>query len=260
MSPCLALAGALALAASAPARAAAPGGFTLATDKGPLTVEAVYHGTVRLTVGGRTVWVDPWSKAPLDGAPTGSLVLVTDLHQDHLDPAALRRVRAEGARLVAPAAVKEKLAADNAEDIVVTDVLANGQSLELDGLRITAVPMYNNTRGPEPGTLFHTKGRGNGYVLEWGGKRLYIAGDTACTAEMKALEGIDHALVPMNLPYTMPPDEAARCVAAFQPKRVSPYHHAGSDLAVFQKTLGELDPAGATELVPLEAYPGGAPW
>ncbi len=242
------------------AHAAAPAGFTLETDSGPLVVERVYHGTVRMTVGGRTVWVDPWSKAPLEGAPAGSLVLITDLHPDHLDPAALDRVAAPGARVVAPPAVHDKLAADGAGKTRVTDVLANGQQLTLDGLKLTAVPMYNHSRGPEPGKLYHDKGRGNGYLVEWGGKRLYIAGDTACTDEMKALQGVDHALVPMNLPYTMPPDEAAACVAAFAPKRVTPYHHAGSDLAVFSSTLAATPGGAAVEVVPVEAYPGGLPW
>ena len=85
--------------------------------------------------------------------------------------------------------------------------------------------MYNLERGPSAGQLFHTKGRGNGYVLTMGGKRIYIAGDTECTPEMKALKNIDVAFVPMNLPYTMTPAEAAECVKAFAPKIVYPYHY-----------------------------------
>jgi L-ascorbate metabolism protein UlaG (beta-lactamase superfamily) len=41
----------------------------------------------------------------------------------------------------------------------------------------------------------------------------------------------------MNLPYTMPPDEAADAVKAFHPKIVIPYHYRGSDLSVFKKGL-----------------------
>ena len=73
--------------------------------------------------------------------------------------------------------------------------------------------------------MFHTKGRGNGYIVTVGGKRLYFAGDTECIPEMKALKNIDVAFVPMNLPYTMPPNEAADCVKAFKPKVVYPYHY-----------------------------------
>ncbi len=226
--------------------------LTVATDAGPVNVVLAYHGTLQLELGGRTLWVDPWSKAPLKDATKGTVVLITDIHPDHLDPAALALVKADGARVVAPKAVSDSLG-----DGQVSDVLNNGQSVELDGLQIESVPMYNNTRGPKEGKLFHDKGRGNGYVLTWGGKRLYIAGDTACTADMKALKNIDHALIPMNLPYTMPPDEAADCVKAFQPKKVTPYHYAGSDLGVFQAGLTGV---AGVEVVLIDAYPGGLPW
>ncbi|MGH9613005.1 MAG: MBL fold metallo-hydrolase, partial [Bryobacteraceae bacterium] len=83
----------------------------------------------------------------------------------------------------------------------------------------------------------HDKGRGDGYVLTYGGKRFYIAGDTEGTPEMRALKNIDVAFIPMNLPYTMPPEEAAEAVKAFHPKIVYPYHYRGSDLSVFQKAL-----------------------
>jgi len=97
--------------------------------------------------------------------------------------------------------------------------------------------MYNLVRGPSEGQLFHDKGRGNGYVLTLGGKRIYIAGDTECTPEMRALQDIDVGFVPMNLPYTMTPEEAAECVRAFSPDVVYPYHFRGQDVNVFANAL-----------------------
>jgi L-ascorbate metabolism protein UlaG (beta-lactamase superfamily) len=97
--------------------------------------------------------------------------------------------------------------------------------------------MYNLQRGPAPGQFFHPKGRGNGYILTLGGKRLYIAGDTECTPEMRALKNIDIAFIPMNLPYTMPPAEAAECVKAFKPKVVYPYHYRGQNPEEFKAAL-----------------------
>lgn len=97
--------------------------------------------------------------------------------------------------------------------------------------------MYNIKRGPAEGKVYHEKGRGNGYILTYGGKRFYIAGDTENIPEMRSLKNIDVAFVPMNLPYTMPPEEAAEAVKAFHPKVVYPYHYRGSDLKVFQKAL-----------------------
>ena len=97
--------------------------------------------------------------------------------------------------------------------------------------------MYNLQRGPQPGQLYHTKGRGNGYILSFGNERFYLSGDTACIPEMKQLRDIDVAFVCMNLPYTLTPEEAAGCVNVFKPKVVYPYHYGESDLSAFQKAI-----------------------
>jgi L-ascorbate metabolism protein UlaG (beta-lactamase superfamily) len=117
------------------------------------------------------------------------------------------------------------------------EVMANGQTRSIAGVSVEAVPMYNMLRGPSAGQLFHTKGRGNGYIVTLGAKRLYFAGDTECTPEMKALKNIDVAFIPMNLPYTMPPAEAADCAKAFKPKVAIPYHFQGSKPEEFQDAL-----------------------
>lgn len=230
----------------APAPAGPVGPVTLTGTTGPIVVTPVFHGTVRIEGGGKVFWVDPWSKANLTG-PAADVVLITDIHFDHLDAAAITKVVKADTVIVAPEAVAREL-----KDRKVDHVLANGASVELAGATITAVPMYNLVRGPESGKLFHDKGRGNGYLLTVDGQTIYIAGDTECTDEMKALVGVDLALLPMNLPYTMPPEEAAGCVSAFKPKKVTPYHYAGSDLATFAPT--------GTEVVLRDAYPGGQPW
>lgn len=154
--------------------------------------------------------------------------------------------------MVAPAAV-----AAAQPPLKVDRPLANGESADLLGVHIEAVPMYNLTRGPSAGALFHDKGRGDGYLLTIDGKKIYIAGDSECTPEMKALRGVDLALIPMNLPYTMTPEEAAACVAAFKPRQVVPYHYSGSDLSLFTKGLAGVS---GVEVVLREAYLGGLPW
>lgn len=228
------------------------GNIALETSLGTATFTPVYHATMLLQVGDRTVWFDPWSKAALDGKPKADVIVLTDIHQDHMDAEAIGKVSKEGTVFVAPPAVQEGLA-----DIDVDHVIGNGESVDVGDLKITGVPMYNLTRGPEPGKLFHTKGRGNGYIVELGDRRVYVAGDTACTPDMKALKDIDLAFVPMNLPYTMPPDEAAACVKAFAPQVVVPFHYAGSDLQVFEDALKDAD--GVT-VAKVEFYPGGLPW
>jgi L-ascorbate metabolism protein UlaG (beta-lactamase superfamily) len=165
----------------------------------------------------------------LAGLPPADLILLTDIHPDHLDMGLIAKVSEAGTEIIAPPAVVK----------TVTNAMAvsNGESKDWDGWKIEAVPMYNMKRGPSEGKLFHDKGRGNGYVLTYGGKRFYLSGDTEAIPEMKALKNIDVAFVCMNLPYTMPPEEAAEAVKAFHPKIVIPYHYRGSDLSVFKKGL-----------------------
>jgi L-ascorbate metabolism protein UlaG (beta-lactamase superfamily) len=204
---------------------------TLETSAGPVTVTPILHGTLALGFSGKTIVVDPYSKAPAGSLPKADLVLITDIHQDHFDPEGITAVRKSDTVLVAPKVVAEKLPE--------AKVLKNGEKLEVLGVRIEATPMYNKKRGPEPGKLFHDKGRGNGYLLGFGDKKVYVSGDTECTSEMKALKNVDLAFVCMNLPYTMPPEEAAECVKAFKPAVVIPFHYRGSDLAVFRSALAD---------------------
>lgn len=218
--------------------------YTLAGESGPITLNAVYHGSLYLEAQGQVIWLDPWSKGPLAGLPAADLLLITDIHPDHLDTAAVAAVSDGETVTVAPQAVADKLEG-------VDHVLANGETLEWAGVGLLATPMYNHTRGPEPGKLYHDKGRGNGYLLEVDGRRIYISGDTACTDEMKALEDIDLALVPMNLPYTMTPQEAASCVAAFAPQVVVPFHYRESNLALFEAGLK----GSGVQVQRLEFYP-----
>jgi L-ascorbate metabolism protein UlaG (beta-lactamase superfamily) len=92
-------------------------------------------------------------------------------------------------------------------------------------LVIEAAPAYNIVNERAPGQPFHPKGSGVGYVIGFGGKRIYVAGDTENTPEMKALKNIDVAFLPMNLPYTMTPEMVADAAKAFKPKILYPYHY-----------------------------------
>lgn len=223
--------------AAAPAKPAdaqpAPAGSRMTdripTSQGELVVTPIVHGTVLLEHAGKQIYIDPWSQGKYDGLPKADFILITDIHQDHLDTAAIDKVKKEGTVIVGPPAVAEKL-----PGIVV---LKNGESKDLGAFAALAVPMYNKKRGPSEGKLFHDKGRGNGYVLTLGGKRVYVSGDTECIDEMKALKDIDVAFVCMNLPFTMPPSEAAECIKAFRPKIVFPFHYKGSNLDELTRAL-----------------------
>ena len=235
-----------------PAAPPAAGGvatIALTSEMGDVVVTPTYHATTMIQVGSTVIWLDPWSKANLEGVPKADVLLISDVHFDHLDLDAIAKVIKPETVIVAPQAVADKLGQP------VQHVLANGARVDVAGIGVTAVPMYNLVRGPAEGGVFHEKGVGNGYLLAIGGRTLYFAGDTECTDEMKALRGVDLAFVPMNLPYTMTPEEAAACVLAFAPATAVPYHYAGSDLSVFQGAL-----VGKVPVTLAEFYPGGPPW
>ncbi len=189
----------------------------------------ITHGSLILKWQEKVIHVDPWSRGDYEGQPAADLILVTDVHGDHMDPAQIAKVSKADAIIVAPAAVQKT--------VRKARVLNNGEQTDVFGIKIEAVSMYNLKRGPRAGELFHTRGRGNGYVLTLGDQRIYISGDTACTPEMKRLADIDIAFVCMNLPYTMTPREAAGCVNAFKPRVVYPYHYRGSDLNAFKEAV-----------------------
>jgi L-ascorbate metabolism protein UlaG (beta-lactamase superfamily) len=202
---------------------------TIPAAGGNITITPINHATLQIAHGSHVIDVDPVAQANFGSLPAPTLVLVTDIHGDHLDPATVAKLRGASTKIVAPSAAAAKL-----EGAIV---IANGEKKDVDGISIEAVPMYNLQRGPSAGQVYHDKGRGNGYILTLGGKRIYIAGDTECTPEMKALKNIDVAFLPMNLPYTMTPAEAADCVKAFKPAIVYPYHYRGQDLLQFAAAL-----------------------
>src|SRR5205823_1877133 len=147
-------------------------GDHIQTSDGDLVIHPVEHATFLMTWKGKTIYVDPvGGKKPFDTFARADLVLITDIHGDHLNPETISAVTTDKSAIIAPKAVAEKLPAKLKAQ---TTVLANGESKTILGVQIEAVPMYNLT--PER-LKFHTKGRGNGYVLSMGGKRIYISGD-----------------------------------------------------------------------------------
>jgi L-ascorbate metabolism protein UlaG (beta-lactamase superfamily) len=199
------------------------------TSAGPVKITPLYHASTLIEAGGKVIYLDPATPAKLSGLPKADLILITHIHGDHMDPDSIKQISKPGTEILAPASV--------VETVTAAKPMANGETKTWHEWTIEAVPAYNLKRGPQPGQLFHPKGRDNGYVLTYGGKRFYFSADTEGVPEMRALKNIDVAFVCMNLPYTMPPDEAADAVKAFHPKIVIPYHYRGSDLAVFQKAL-----------------------
>ena len=205
---------------------------TFKSSAGPIKITPVYHASLVIEAGGKVIVVDPAKPAVFTGLPQADLILLTDIHGDHMDPALIASESKAGTEIIAPPAV--------VKTVTTASPLSNGEKKTWGAWTIEAIPMYNLTRGPKPGEFFHDKGRGNGYILTYGGTRIYLSGDTEGIPEMRALKNIDVAFICMNVPYTMTPEEAADAVKAFHPKVAIPYHYRGNpptDVTVFQKAL-----------------------
>ena len=205
----------------------------LTTSAGPLEITFVGHGTLIFGFGGKTIHVDPFSRlTDYSALPKADVVLITHAHGDHLDQAALAAIRTPQTEVIVAPACAGKV--DGAV------VLKNGEERVVAGIPVTAVPAYNLVNKRPDGTPFHPKGEGNGYVLSFGRTRVYVAGDTENTPEMKALTGLDAAFLPMNLPYTMTPEMVADAARAMRPRILYPYHYGDTDPARLAELLRDL--------------------
>lgn len=215
-------------------------------------VTPISHATMMLQMDDHVIVTDPVGGPELFADMVqADIIVVTDIHGDHFDAETLAGAAAGTTRIVAPQAVYDQLPESLQAQ---TTVIANGETIDIDGIAIEAIPMYNL---PEADDSRHTKGRGNGYVLAHDGTRIYISGDTSGIPEMRALQDIDIAFVCMNLPYTMDPIEAADAVLAFAPHQVFPYHYRQpdgfADVELFASIISENNPA--IQVVQLQWYP-----
>lgn len=220
-----------------------------------ITIIPIEHATMVLEWNDLTIYVDPVGGAPaFEVQKQPDLILITDIHGDHFSLETLEALDTSKAKIIVPQAVADLIPESYTPQL---DILDNGDSKERFGITVEAIPMYNLR---EEALKFHEKGRGNGYVLNMGGNRLYFSGDTEDIPEMRALDNIDKAFVCMNLPYTMTPESAASAVLEFSPKQVYPYHYRGnpdvSDVSKFK----ELVQQGSSEIevIQLDWYPSEA--
>jgi len=224
----------------------------MTTTTNNIDIIPISHATAVLKWGDVVIYTDPVGGAlAFEGQPKPDIVLITDIHGDHFDTETLNGILVENTALIVPQAVADQLPDGLAGELII---LGNDETTTRDSVAITAIPMYNL---PEKDNSFHTKGRGNGYVIERAGERVYIAGDTEDIPEMRDLKDIDIAFIPMNLPFTMTVESAADAVLEFQPKQVYPYHYRGregqSDVGKFKRLVN--DGNADIEVVQLNWYP-----
>lgn len=209
--------------------------------KDSLIIQPLVHASMVLEWNKRVIYVDPTGGAKAyEGLPAPDIILITDIHGDHTDVETLKAIETKSnTNFVMPYEVSQMVPKDLAKN---STILANGKEYLVRGVPIQAIAMYNL---PEEPTAMHTKGRGNGYVLKLGDKKIYISGDTEDIPEMRQLKEIDIAFVCMNLPYTMDINQAASAVLDFKPKIVYPYHYRGkeglSDIEAFKELVNDKD-------------------
>ena len=212
----------LILASTCTAKEGAMESDTIKTSKGDLIISFLGHGSLMMSWGGKIIHVDPVSsEADYAKLPKADLILITHEHFDHLDLNAVGHIKTAATKIVGSPEV--------AGQIPGIVVMKNGDRQTVDGLPIEAVPAYNIVHMRAPGKPFHPKGIGNGYIVTFGDKRLYVAGDTENIPEMKQLRAIDIAFLPMNLPYTMTPEMVAEAAKMFNPRILYPYHYGNTD-------------------------------
>jgi L-ascorbate metabolism protein UlaG (beta-lactamase superfamily) len=205
---------------------------TIQTSNGPLLITFIGHGTLMFEFNNKVIHVDPVSwYAEYDKLPKADIILITHHHGDHLDPKAIKLILKEDTRVILTQSCTEKY-----QDGIV---LANGDKNNIGGISVLAVPAYNLVHKRDNGMVFHPKGVGNGYVVTFGNKNVYIAGDTENVPEMKNLKNIDIAFLPMNLPYTMTPEMVADAVNMIKPKILYPYHFGKTNTNDLLKLLSD---------------------
>jgi L-ascorbate metabolism protein UlaG (beta-lactamase superfamily) len=194
----------------------------ISTSAGDVAITFLGHGSLIMEFNGKIIHVDPFGElADYSQLPKADIILVTHDHGDHLDLKALENIRTEKTIVV----LTELCAAQVKDGIVMRNV----ETREVGGLTVNAIPAYNIVNKRPDGLPFHPKDAGNGYIVTFGDTRIYIAGDTENTPEMKALQNISVAFLPMNLPYTMTPEMVADAARSFRPRILYPYHFGETD-------------------------------
>jgi len=200
------------------------------TSAGDLKITLIGHGTLMFSFDGKIIHADPWTNlTDYSKLPKADIILVTHEHQDHLDPLAIKAISTDKTVLILTEKCSQKVKGGI--------IMKNGNIKTVAGLKIEAIPAYNIVNKRPDGNPFHPKGDGNGYVITFGDKRVYVAGDTENIPEMKALKDIEVAFLPMNLPYTMIPEMVVDAVKSFKPKILYPYHLGKTDTSQLTKLL-----------------------
>ena len=203
---------------------------TLSTSQGDLVIHVLGHASIWFEYKGLSVYVDPYGKVQVfAGMTKADLLLLTHADKDHFDTVAIGEILKPATRILYP-----QVCADMHSYTGMDTILANGDSVVLLDLQMKAVPAYN------PEKTKHPKGVGNGYVIQFGNKRVYISGDTELIPEMEDLKDIYLAFLPLSQPYGMTPEMMAETVGLIRPEILVPCHYDDADITPLLELLHNI--------------------
>jgi len=201
-------------------------------------IRRLAHSSVLLKGGGKNIYIDPYRPDELseevkkfyEDPVEADLLLITHPHHDHCDPKTFQKMLTEKTKIVAPPSCDEKIEEN-------FNSLKPGENSTFDGVEIEATHAYNLKRKRDSGEPFHPKGEGVGYLITMDRKNIYHPGDTENVPEMKRIENVNTAFLPIDGTYTMDIDEAVEAAKAIGPESVIPFHERDADPKKFKRKL-----------------------
>lgn len=199
------------------------------TSQGDLTITFIGHASLMFIWNDMVIYADPvMREADFTQFPDADVIMITHQHGDHLDVNAIKALMKDNTWIIMTEACAEQL---SSLSVPKKSVITAWDEVGYNDLECQAVPAYNIEHKRSNGEPFHPKGVGNGYLVKFGDFKVLIGGDTENIPEYKELadDDIDVAFLPMNLPYTMTPEQVAEAAKVIRPKILYPYHYGNTD-------------------------------
>lgn len=193
-----------------------------------VTVTWLGHSNFLIDTGAGTILVDPF----LDECPTASMaaadvacdtILITHAHFDHMADAAAIAKRT-GAKVCCAFEIANWLGRHGVENL---QPMNHGGRVAVPGGTARMELAFHSSSLPD-GSY---GGNPAGWLLDVGGKQIYVAGDTAVFSDMERIgrprggRGLDLAILPIGDLFTMGPEESLEAIGLLRPRAVLPCHY-----------------------------------
>lgn len=169
---------------------------------------------------------NPLCKTEISKLPKIHYVLVTHGHSDHLGDT-VEIARKFGSYVICNYEIAQYLDKYN----IKCHAMHIGGRKVFDFGKIKMTPAIHGSSITESTHILYA-GVACGFLIEIGGIKIYHAGDTALTYDMKLLEKehIDYALLPIGGNFTMDIEDSIEALSLINPKNAIPMHYNTFDL------------------------------